>query len=423
VQRTKPSVWVPNLGSIDPNYGRLWSDCVSLVPFWTPGETDNLSAFDFGQRKLLTSDSGVDGFPVATPYGSGYEFDDPNDGDGLNVMSHAEYGRWFAGSSNATFWMVGAYRTDYSGLRGRGKGDGTTVQDVGLGTTNGNAARFECRIGSSDIDISSAISASTYYQWFGVVRDGVAELWVVDGSDLSLVASNSSEAGSTIGSTASSQDLALGNVGAGESDNARAWNGPLVVAGAWTRALSEPDMRLLQHDPFGMVRPALWPVVPFSVVLTVSLYATGDGTVASVVDEVDGTTTIYTSVDDDPDSPSDSDYMNNTAETASIFHELTDMPVGFGTASSGTMLVRTRGQNWSDHTMLLYAELFQSDESTSLSDEVHVGTADADGSFANETEVTFTGLVAGSKSVWDGARVRFRWVASGFDSGFDGGFS
>jgi len=102
---------------------------------------------------------------------------------------------------------------------------------------------------------------------------------------------------------------------------------------------------------------------------------------------------------------------------------LTDMPVGFGTASTGTLLVTTRGQNWSDHTMLLYAELFQSDESTSLSDEVHVGTADADGSFANETEVTFTGLVAGSKSVWDGARVRFRWVASGFDSGFDGGFS
>jgi hypothetical protein len=44
---------------------------------------------------------------------------------------------------------------------------------------------------------------------------------------------------------------------------------------------------------------------------TASLYATGDGTKTDVVNENDATTDLWQSIDDDPASPSDSDWVNN----------------------------------------------------------------------------------------------------------------
>jgi hypothetical protein len=41
---------------------------------------------------------------------------------------------------------------------------------------------------------------------------------------------------------------------------------------------------------------------------------------------------------------------------------------------------------------------------------VEIATVSADSSFDNTSSVTFTGLSAGSKSIWDGARIRFRWL-------------
>ena len=48
---------------------------------------------------------------------------------------------------------------------------------------------------------------------------------------------------------------------------------------------------------------------------TASLYATGDQGFTDVVNENDTTTNLYQSVDDDPDSPSDSDWINNSDVT------------------------------------------------------------------------------------------------------------
>ena len=149
--------------------------------------------------------------------------------------------------------------------------------------------------------------------------------------------------------------------------------------------------------------------IEYTLFSSTNLYATGTQTIVDVVNESDNTTSLHISVDDDPDSPSDTDWVNNTSLTASVFFDLTDMPSTFDAAQQLELVVRYRGQNWSGASLTLYAQVFQSDESTALSDEEVVATVSTDGSFANTSTVTFSGLVGSSKAVWDGARVRFRW--------------
>ena len=151
-------------------------------------------------------------------------------------------------------------------------------------------------------------------------------------------------------------------------------------------------------------------VFGLEVALTVTLFATGDGTITGVVDEADGTTNIWQSVDDDPASPTDSDWVNNQPTTATVFFDVTDMPAAFDTADAATIVVRYRGLSFGGPSKTLHAQLFQSNESTSLSDEITVANVAADSSFDNTAALTFTGLnTSANKSVWDAARIRFRW--------------
>jgi len=140
------------------------------------------------------------------------------------------------------------------------------------------------------------------------------------------------------------------------------------------------------------------------------MYGTGDGTITDVVNELDTTVNLYQSVDDSPLSPTDTDWINNNAvEVASVFLDITNPPADFLTATSATILVRYRGQYWAGGSLKLFAQAFQSDESTALSDEVEIVTVSGDTSFANTSAITLTNLAAGSKAIWNGARIRFRW--------------
>lgn len=97
---------------------------------------------------------------------------------------------------------------------------------------------------------------------------------------------------------------------------------------------------------------------------------------------------------------------------ASVFFDVTDLPADFGNAETAEIVVRTRGVDIGATPLKLYAQLFQSDETTALSDEVLVRTETADSAFANHT-VSFTGLnTTAGKAVWDAARVRFRWSST-----------
>ncbi len=152
-------------------------------------------------------------------------------------------------------------------------------------------------------------------------------------------------------------------------------------------------------------------VAGLSDFLDVTVHANGTGTIASVVDEADTTTNLHESVDDDPTSPNDTDWVNNTVDTASVFFDLENMPTGFGNAETASLVVRRRMQVHSSGSYRLFAALFRSNETTPLSDEVVVATHSANSSFANTVAIAFTGLdTSASKAVWDGAKIRFRWA-------------
>lgn len=93
-----------------------------------------------------------------------------------------------------------------------------------------------------------------------------------------------------------------------------------------------------------------------------------------------------------------------------VFFDLTDLPGDFGNAETAEIVVRTRGVDIGATPLKLFAQIFRSDETTPLSDEVEVASHASSDSFANSSPITFTGLnTTADKSVWDAARVRFRW--------------
>lgn len=120
---------------------------------------------------------------------------------------------------------------------------------------------------------------------------------------------------------------------------------------------------------------------------------------------------LHQSVDDDPSSPSDTDWAHNTVDVAlgaSVFLGLTDLPSDFGNAEGGSIMVRVRGSQVSG-SLHLHARLYQSDETTPLSNEVEAVAISSDGVFTNYS-ASFTGLnTSASKTVWDASRVRLRW--------------
>ena len=162
------------------------------------------------------------------------------------------------------------------------------------------------------------------------------------------------------GSTAETFQTPAGgkvHMGPGTVTTGAKWGGISYVAYIWDRWVTTTDLELLVADPFGPIRPA----------------------------------TLFPSV------------------TAAFF-DVTDMPGDFGTADAATIIVRYRGQNFGSGSLTLHAQLYQSDEATPLSDEVLVATVTSNSSFANTTSVNITGIVAGTKTIWDGARLRLRWA-------------
>ena len=112
-------------------------------------------------------------------------------------------------------------------------------------------------------------------------------------------------------------------------------------------------------------------------------------------------------MDDDPDSPTPTDYINNTLDGAdcSIFLELVDTPADFSSLTSVNIKIHVVPTGFVSDTCDLYAQIFQSDETTSLTDELKV----ADQASSGMQTVTLTNPTASNKSTWDGARVKLRW--------------
>jgi hypothetical protein len=136
----------------------------------------------------------------------------------------------------------------------------------------------------------------------------------------------------------------------------------------------------------------------------------------NVVNELDASSPLWSSIDDDPDSPNDADWNNNVNDLrggtdATAFYDVTDPASDFGNAqasSSGT--IRVKGVDV-ETDFGVFAQFYKADQTTPLSDEVEVAVVN-DGTGPTNVGFTITGIVPGNISVWAAAQLRLRWSTS-----------
>ncbi len=387
----KPGRWSVNLADVDPAYLDLWRGLVALVP---------LLEGSGPPRDVVRHLGASDATGIWTPTGLGYgyttdqgttnnlEFASSTDlalsGDQIfsilvvvDVVSIPTFSKGLVAHRSAFadgLWQL--YSEEGVGIRwGFHNGSLQTVAWATVLQTGQNVLLLTRRTGGE------------YELWVNGVSLGIQN----DAGTFNLVANG----------------LAIGNL---QTDTSNGLPGDYQLFAMWKgRSLSGADARLIQQDPFGLIRPALF----IDAALTVTLFATADGTITDVVNEADASSPLWSSIDDDPASPTDTDWINNAIDpgTVSNFVDVTDVPADFGNADTATMIVRFRGQNWGGGTRTLLTQIFQSNESTTMSDEITVAVVTTNGAFDNTASLTFTGLdTASGKSVWDAARLRFRWT-------------
>lgn len=135
-----------------------------------------------------------------------------------------------------------------------------------------------------------------------------------------------------------------------------------------------------------------------------TVYPNGDGTNGGWVNEVSGTSNIYTSIDEGTASPNDADY-NQCTTNVTMAYLLENMPSDLDTVTACTVKVRlqrltTKGADRQFSTCAIY----QSDETTALT-----ATCDLTSTTGTVTTFTFNPSVTGAtdKTSWDGARLKF----------------
>ncbi len=94
------------------------------------------------------------------------------------------------------------------------------------------------------------------------------------------------------------------------------------------------------------------------------------------------------------------------------FFDITDMPSDFGAMTDAEIVVNYGGFYFvGNDTQTLFAQIFEEDETTTMSDEETVVVVTDDVGFADTAPIIFSGLATSkSKTVWNSARLRLRWV-------------
>ena len=189
---------------------------------------------------------------------------------------------------------------------------------------------------------------------------------------------------------------------------------PVITGDTVTISYTVPGASLLQdvagNDAAALTDAPVTNVTGSGPPAPVDLLPNGDGTRSSTIKtNGGGTTNLFAAIDDTIALADDgTTYVkNNNATSGSYFALLTDMPANFGSMATLTIDVRARNLNRIDDNTTLYAQIFQADETTPLSGEVAVAVNPA--GWTTISGVSFTGLVPGAKTDWDGARVRLRW--------------
>lgn len=148
---------------------------------------------------------------------------------------------------------------------------------------------------------------------------------------------------------------------------------------------------------------------------------TGDGSYAQIWDQdnVSDATSLWDKVDELIASADDANWIARRWEGSgtgiiTAFLLLADMPTDFAELLTLTATIRSMRRS-GDDSIGLYAQLYRADETTALSDEVTVSAEAGGGHETNWTnrQVTFTNLAdTTDKTIWNGARIRLRWVFS-----------
>ncbi|MFO0919692.1 MAG: hypothetical protein U0872_15445 [Planctomycetaceae bacterium] len=133
---------------------------------------------------------------------------------------------------------------------------------------------------------------------------------------------------------------------------------------------------------------------------TTTVLANGDGSKTAWTDESSGTSNLYSHVDELVASTNDSDYIQSTSPTNSIFLLLQDMPSDLSVVTGVSVQIRAQ-RNGSSRTVT--TQIVKSDESTALTDALT--QTPPNGSWSNFTN---NHAVTGStdKASWDGARMK-----------------
>jgi hypothetical protein len=101
------------------------------------------------------------------------------------------------------------------------------------------------------------------------------------------------------------------------------------------------------------------------------MYPTGDQGASNVVNEADAASPLYSSIDDDPGTPSDTDFINNSIEpgTVEAWFDLTDMPANFGNADTLSLVLRYAAAQFAASTLGFYTVVSSGEQYLRLPDQ------------------------------------------------------
>ena len=142
--------------------------------------------------------------------------------------------------------------------------------------------------------------------------------------------------------------------------------------------------------------------------LPMTLTPNADGTRSNVLNENTGTADLYTSVDDDPDTPTTTNWISAFDNDGYVFLDMTPTPDNFGDAVSLEVRASVEAALFTTDQSDLYAQVFAANETTTYTDEVLFATEASDGLVTASFTINATGLAA-TKSAWDTARIKLRW--------------
>ena len=146
---------------------------------------------------------------------------------------------------------------------------------------------------------------------------------------------------------------------------------------------------------------------------SLTLLPNGDGAITpSGTIAASGTVSLFDAINDTIAAADDgTTYVKNNNKTSgSYFAQLADTPASFGSMLALSIDIRARTTGIVDDQTTLYAQVFQADGVTPLTNEASIATNPGPGGFTTIAGIPFTGLVAGTKALWDGAQVRLRWA-------------